>query len=146
MAGLVGDPCAEHETVRRLHAVDAETYADWETIYLDNVQRLDITTIAACHTPVIEGPFIQRAFDRVREFPLVEPPPMPDLADAASRTIAFGKFHGHTLAEIAAFEPSYIDWLAKTIARDPELLAAARVVQEDLDRRSVARRPRPIRV
>lgn len=40
MAGLVGDPCAERETVRRLHAVDAETYADWETIYLDNVQRL----------------------------------------------------------------------------------------------------------
>jgi len=43
VAGLVGDPCAERETVRRLHAVDAvdaETYADWETIYLDNVQRL----------------------------------------------------------------------------------------------------------
>ena len=30
----------EQETVRRLHAVDAESYADWETIYLDNVQRL----------------------------------------------------------------------------------------------------------
>ena len=40
MAGVVGDPCAKRETVRRLHAVDAETYADWETIYLDNVQRL----------------------------------------------------------------------------------------------------------
>jgi RNA polymerase sigma factor (sigma-70 family) len=26
--------------VRRLHAVDTETYPDWETIYLDNVQRL----------------------------------------------------------------------------------------------------------
>ena len=40
MAGFVGDPCAKQETVRRLHAVDAESYADWETIYLDNVQRL----------------------------------------------------------------------------------------------------------
>jgi len=74
------------------------------------------------------------------------PPPPPALADAAAHLIEFGKFHGHTLGEIAAFEPSYIDWLAKTIARDPDLLAAARVVQEDLDRRSVPRRPRPIRV
>jgi len=72
------------------------------------------------------------------------PPPLPSLDDAAAFTIAFGKFHGHTLGEIAAFEPTYIDWLARTIARDPELLAAARVVQEDLDRRSVPRRPRPV--
>jgi flavorubredoxin len=46
--------------------------------HVDRVQGLDITTIAACHTPVIEGQFIQQAFDRVREFPLVEPPPLPD--------------------------------------------------------------------
>lgn len=46
--------------------------------FVDTVQSLDITTIAACHTPVIEGPFIQRAFDRVRELPLVDPPPMTD--------------------------------------------------------------------
>ena len=46
--------------------------------YVDTVERLDITTIAACHTPIIEGPFIKRAFDRIRELPLVEPPPMPD--------------------------------------------------------------------
>jgi hypothetical protein len=71
------------------------------------------------------------------------PPPAPSLPDAIALPIAFGKFHGHTLGEIAAFEPSYIDWLAKTIARDPDLLAAARVVQEDLDRRQVSRRPRP---
>ena len=38
--------------------------------FVDTVQSLDITTIAACHTPVIEGPFIQQAFDRIREFPL----------------------------------------------------------------------------
>jgi len=61
-----------------------------------------------------------------------------------AKVIEFGKFHGHTLSEIANFEPSYIDWLAKTISRDPDLLAAARVVQEDLDRRSVSRRPRPV--
>ena len=47
----------------------------------------------------------------------------------------FGKFHGHTLGQIAAFEPSYIDWVAGTVTRDPELVAAARVVQADLDAR-----------
>jgi hypothetical protein len=45
---------------------------------VDKVQGLDITMIAGCHTPVIEGPFIRRAFDLVREFPSVDPPPMPD--------------------------------------------------------------------
>jgi hypothetical protein len=67
------------------------------------------------------------------------PPPLPSLEHALGHEIVFGKFHGHTLGEIAAFEPSYIDWLARTIARDPELLAAAKVVQEDLDRREVVR-------
>ena len=57
-------------------------------------------------------------------------------------TIEFGKFRGHTLGEIADFEPSYIDWIATTISKDPELLAAARVVRDDLDLRMVVRRPR----
>jgi flavorubredoxin len=46
--------------------------------FVDRVQSLEITTIAACHTPVIEGAFIQQAFARIRELPLVEPPPLPD--------------------------------------------------------------------
>ena len=54
--------------------------------------------------------------------------------------IEFGKFHGHTLGEIAAFEPSYLDWLAGTVSHDPDLVSAARVIQSDLDRRGVARR------
>lgn len=45
---------------------------------VDAVQRLDIRTIAGCHTPVIEGRFIQQAFDTVRGFPTVAPPPLPD--------------------------------------------------------------------
>ena len=56
--------------------------------------------------------------------------------------IEFGKFHGHTLGQIADFEPTYIDWLAKTISRDPELVAAARTLQNDLDERGVVREPR----
>ncbi len=53
--------------------------------------------------------------------------PTLDLALATEMT--FGKFHGHTLGQIAAFEPSYIDWVSGTITRDPELVAAARVVR-----------------
>ena len=71
------------------------------------------------------------------------PPEPPSLESAIGRVIEFGKFHGHTLGQIAAFEPSYIDWLAKTISRDPDLVAAARVVQADLDARDVHRHPRP---
>jgi hypothetical protein len=55
----------------------------------------------------------------------------------------FGKFHGHTLGQIAGFEPSYIDWVAGTVTRDPDLVAAARVVQADLDSRGVGRRSHP---
>ncbi len=101
------------------------------------VDRLDREPLRASHPT---GP-LRRS--RQRNF---SPPPPPELGEALGREIAFGKFHGHTLGEIASFEPSYIDWLARTIARDPELLAAARVVQEDLDRRSIVRRPRPAQV
>ena len=98
------------------------------------VDRLNREPLRASHPT---GPL---ARSRLRNF---TPPPPPSLEDAVAHEITFGKFHGHTLGQIAAFEPSYIDWLAKTIARDPELLAAARVVQEDLDKRSILRRPRP---
>ena len=69
-------------------------------------------------------------------------PPGPDLLDARAAEIGFGKFRGHTLGEIAAFEPSYIDWLARTITKDPQLVACARVIVADLDRRGVVRRTR----
>ncbi len=81
------------------------------------------------------------ARSRVRNF---RPAAGPPLADARDVELTFGKFHGHTLGQVAAFEPSYIDWLAATITRDPELVSAARVVRDDLDARGVARRPRPV--
>jgi curved DNA-binding protein CbpA len=77
---------------------------------------------------------------RIRDY---RPPAAPPLGEAAATELPFGKFHGHTLGEVAAFEPSYIDWLATTITRDPDLLAAARVVRADLDRKGIVRRPRP---
>jgi hypothetical protein len=82
--------------------------------------------------------------DRLRDF---RRPTPPSLDVARQHTIEFGKFHGHTLGEIAAFEPSYIDWVATTVTRDPELVAAARVLQADLDARGIGRRshPTPVR-
>jgi DnaJ-like protein/exodeoxyribonuclease X-like protein len=78
---------------------------------------------------------------RIRNF---RPPPLPPVDAARDRELEFGKFRGHTLGEVAEFEPSYVDWLARTITRDPELAAAARSLQADLDRRGVVRRPHPI--
>jgi len=49
------------------------------------------------------------------------------------------------LGEIAAFEPSYIDWLATTITREPELAMASRVIRDELDRRGIRRVHRPPR-
>jgi flavorubredoxin len=46
--------------------------------FVDRVQGLDITTIAGCHTPVIEGAFIEQAFEWARGLPLVDPPELPD--------------------------------------------------------------------
>jgi len=79
--------------------------------------------------------------DRIRNF---RPPPLPPLDAALDHELPFGKFRGHTLGQVASFEPSYVDWLARTITRDPELVAAARSVQADLDDRGVTRRPHPI--
>ena len=70
------------------------------------------------------------------------PPQPPSLEAARDLVIEFGKFHGHTLGQIADFEPTYIDWLARTISRDPDLVAAARTIQNDLDERGVAREVR----
>ena len=84
------------------------------------------------------GP-LERA--RLRDF---RPPPVPTLGEALAHMVDFGKFHGHTLGEIAAFEPSYVDWLSRTVQRDPDLMAAARVVQAELDRRGVVRRTHPV--
>jgi curved DNA-binding protein CbpA len=66
--------------------------------------------------------------------------PAPSLPEAEATVIPFGKFHDHTLGQIAAFEPSYIDWVAGTVNHDPDLVSAARVLQADLDRRGIIRR------
>ena len=72
VADLDGDFWRELMWVFALGAV-----SPWITM-LDPVQNLDITTIAACHTPVIEGEFIEQAFARIRELPTLDAPQLPD--------------------------------------------------------------------
>jgi len=57
-----------------LTMLDAEKYGR----YVDGTQNLDIKTVAACHSPVIEGDYIAKAFNHVRALPTVDPPPLPD--------------------------------------------------------------------
>jgi hypothetical protein len=59
--------------------------------------------------------------------------PLPALEIALGMPVTFGKFHGKTLGEIAALEPTYVSWLARAITRDPDLLDAARVVASALE-------------
>lgn len=59
-----------------LSMVDETKYAR----HVDRVQNLPITTVACCHSPVLEGPFIERAFTRIRQLPALDPPQLPDQA------------------------------------------------------------------
>lgn len=66
---------------------------------------------------------------------------LPNLATALYTPIRFGKFAGLTLGDVAELEPTYIDWIVRTIDRDPELTMAARVILRDLERSGFLRRP-----
>jgi DnaJ-class molecular chaperone with C-terminal Zn finger domain len=99
--------------------------------------RADVAGRELPRASVPNGPLVR---DRVRDFRRPKPP---TLAAATAHLLAFGKFHGHTLGQVAAFEPSYVDWLVGTVMRDPDVAAAARVVQADLDRRGVQRGRHP---
>jgi curved DNA-binding protein CbpA len=64
---------------------------------------------------------------------------LPSLREALGTRLRFGKFAGYTLGEVALMEPTYVDWIVRTIDRDAEASLAARVVQRNL---GPARRPR----
>jgi curved DNA-binding protein CbpA len=67
---------------------------------------------------------------------------LPTLSNALAAELNFGKFAGLTLADVAALEPSYIEWMVRTIARDPDITLAARVVLRHLLTSGPIRRPR----
>jgi hypothetical protein len=55
----------------------------------------------------------------------------PTVTEAMATRLRFGKFAGMTLGEVAVIEPTYVDWIVRTIA-DPEVSYAARVVMRYL--------------
>jgi hypothetical protein len=67
---------------------------------------------------------------------------LPSLALALDTRLAFGKFEGYTLGDVAEIEPTYVDWIVRTIDRDPELTLAARVVLRELEKSGQVRRQR----
>jgi curved DNA-binding protein CbpA len=67
---------------------------------------------------------------------------LPSLAAAMDARLGFGKFAGLTLGDVVNTEPSYIEWIVRTIDRDPELTFAARTVLRELERSGRMRRPR----
>lgn len=69
--------------------------------------------------------------------------PVPTLREARETTLEFGRYHGYTLGEVELLEPAYLDWVARTITRDRDLVVKARVIQEDLERRGMDRRNKP---
>jgi flavorubredoxin len=61
--------------------------------HVDRVQEMEISTLAACHTPVIRGSNIDTAFQMIRRIPHATPPPQPSQVDldALMHAIATGQ-------------------------------------------------------
>ena len=66
---------------------------------------------------------------------------LPTVPEALDTRLRFGKFAGLSLGDVAVIEPSYIEWIVRTIDRDPEINLAARVVLRYMGHGQV-RRPR----
>jgi flavorubredoxin len=49
--------------------------------HVDGIQKMDISVIAACHSPVIRGSKIDDAFKMIRQIPHGDPPPQPNQLD-----------------------------------------------------------------
>jgi hypothetical protein len=67
---------------------------------------------------------------------------LPTLAQALDTEVRFGKFEGLTLGDVVELEPTYVDWIVRTIDRHPDLVLAARAVQRHLERAGAIRRRR----
>jgi curved DNA-binding protein CbpA len=59
---------------------------------------------------------------------------IPTLQEARETVLSFGKFHGYTLGEVEILDPAYIDWIARTITRDRDMVIRARLIEEEMDR------------
>jgi curved DNA-binding protein CbpA len=99
-----------------------------------------------------QPPISRRAFEQERDLrastptgPVerhrgARPERMPTITEALETPLEFGRYHGYTLGEVEVLEPAYLDWIARTITRDRELVTKARVIQGERNRRDVGRK------
>lgn len=64
---------------------------------------------------------------------------MPTLQEARETVLNFGKYHGYTLGEVELLDPAYIDWIARTITRDRDMVIRARLIEAEMDANGVVR-------
>ena len=65
--------------------------------------------------------------------------PAPTLDEARETLLNFGKYHGYTLGEVELLDPAYIDWIARTITRDRDMVIRARLIEAEMDDEGVER-------
>lgn len=65
--------------------------------------------------------------------------PAPTLDEARETLLNFGKYHGYTLGEVELLDPAYIDWIARTITRDRDMVIKARLIEAEMDDGGVER-------
>jgi hypothetical protein len=60
---------------------------------------------------------------------------------ARAYVLPFGRYAGGTIAQVARRDPGYLAWCVDNVRRDAELVAAANVMLEELERSGAFRRP-----
>ena len=74
------------------------------------------------------------------------PPPAehrpPTLSEASATLFAFGRYEGATVGDVAKRDPGYLVWCADNVRRDQDLVRAANVVLDELERRGTPHPPR----
>jgi len=71
----------------------------------------------------------------------VAPRRRPSLDLARAYVLPFGRYAGGTIAQVARRDPGYLAWCVDNVRRDAELVAAANVMLEELERSGAFRRP-----
>lgn len=127
---------ARYDTSATLRGRDAVTGTHARVLHGHPPQPRHVASAPDLRSSTPTGPVRRRETRRPR---------VPTLEEARAAMLEFGRFHGATLGEVAEREPTYIDWIARTITRDRDLVLNARVVAADLDARGVERFVRPPR-
>jgi curved DNA-binding protein CbpA len=129
------DPAASSRMAELNSAFELLGDAERRAVYDQSRRALAATTDKPPATPVAppaEAPAARRTID-----------PQPLVARAAVQdqpgtVLKFGRYAGWSLADLARYDPDYLEWLARTMIGRP--------YQAEIDRLLALRRPRPLSV